>query len=39
MSPQKRLTVNDVDPDAYQAILAMERYARAGTLDHALAVL
>jgi AhpD family alkylhydroperoxidase len=39
MSHQKRLTVNDVDPDAYQAILAMERYARAGTLDHALAVL
>jgi AhpD family alkylhydroperoxidase len=39
MSHQKRLTVNDVDPDAYQAILAMERYARAGTPDHALAVL
>jgi AhpD family alkylhydroperoxidase len=39
MSPQKRLNVNDVDPDAYRAILAMERYARAGTQDHALAAL
>lgn len=39
MSHQTRLTVNDVDPDAYQAILAMERYARAGALDHALVVL
>jgi AhpD family alkylhydroperoxidase len=39
MSHQKRLSVNDVDPDAYRAILAMERYARAGTQDHALAAL
>ena len=39
MSQQKRLTVNEVDQDAYQAILAMERYVRAGTLDHALAAL
>lgn len=39
MSHQKRWSVNDVDPDAYRAILAMERYARAGTQDHALAAL
>jgi AhpD family alkylhydroperoxidase len=39
ISPQKRSTVNEVDPDAYQAILAMERYVRAGTLDHALVAL
>lgn len=39
MPHQKRLTVNEVDPDAYRAILAMERYARAGTLDHALTAL
>jgi AhpD family alkylhydroperoxidase len=39
MSHQKRLIVSDVDPGAYQAILAMERYARAGSLDHALTAL
>jgi AhpD family alkylhydroperoxidase len=39
MSHQKRLTVNDVDPGAYQSILAMERYVRAGTLDRALVAL
>ena len=39
MSQQQRLNVNDVDPGAYQAILAMERYVRAGTLDPALTAL
>jgi AhpD family alkylhydroperoxidase len=39
MSQQKRLIVNEIDPGAYQAILPMERYARAGTVDHALAAL
>jgi AhpD family alkylhydroperoxidase len=39
MSQQKRLTVKEVDPDAYQAVLAMERYARAGTMKHDLAAL
>jgi AhpD family alkylhydroperoxidase len=39
MSRQKRLTVDEVDPDAYRAISAMERYVRAGTMDHALAAL
>jgi AhpD family alkylhydroperoxidase len=39
MSHQKRLVVTDVDPGAYEAILAMERYVRAGTLDHALTAL
>lgn len=36
MSRHERLTVDAVDPDAYQAILVMERYVRAGTLDPAL---
>jgi AhpD family alkylhydroperoxidase len=39
MSHQKRLSVNEVDPSAYQAILAAERYVRAGALDHALLAL
>lgn len=39
MSYQKRLTVNEIDSGAYQAILSMERYVRAGTADHALAAL
>lgn len=39
MSHQQRLSVTAVDPEAYQAILALERYVRAGTLDHALLAL
>jgi AhpD family alkylhydroperoxidase len=39
MSHQTRLSVNEVDPQAYQAILAVERYARAGNLDHVLLAL
>jgi AhpD family alkylhydroperoxidase len=39
MSHHERLSVNEVDPDAYRAISAMERYVRAGTLDPAVAVL
>lgn len=36
---QKRLAINEVDAGAYQAIVGMERYVRAGTLDHALTAL
>ncbi|MCC7416787.1 MAG: carboxymuconolactone decarboxylase family protein [Acidobacteria bacterium] len=39
MPHKTRLTVSDVDSDAVQAVLAMERYARAGTLDPALTAL
>ena len=39
MAHQKRFTVKEVDPDAYQAILAMERYVRAGSRDHDLIAL
>ena len=37
MSHHERLSVDEVDPEAYRAILAMERYVHAGTLDPALA--
>jgi AhpD family alkylhydroperoxidase len=36
MSHQKRLTLKEVDPDAHQAISAIERYARAGSLEREL---
>ena len=39
MSHSERLKVDQVDPDAYRAILALERYVRAGKPDHALAAL
>ena len=39
MAYQKRLTVNEIDAEAYRAILPMERYIRTGTADHALAAL
>jgi AhpD family alkylhydroperoxidase len=39
MSHHERLTVDEVDPDAYRAILAMERYVRAGTVEPAVAAL
>jgi len=39
MSHQQRLTIKDVDRDAYQAILAIESYARAGTMNSDLAAL
>lgn len=39
MPHQTRLSVNEVDPEAYQAVLAVERYVRAGNLDHALLAL
>jgi AhpD family alkylhydroperoxidase len=36
MSHQKRLTLREIDPDAHQAISAIERYARAGSLEREL---
>jgi AhpD family alkylhydroperoxidase len=39
MTEQERLTVRTVDPHAYQAILAMERYVRAGPMAHDLIAL
>ena len=36
MSHQERISVGAVDPKAYQAILGLERYVRAGSLDDAL---
>src|SRR6185369_11693694 len=39
MSHQQRLTIKEVDHDAYQAILAMERYARSGSMNPDLAAL
>jgi AhpD family alkylhydroperoxidase len=32
----QRLSVNDIDPTAYQAVLAMERYVRTSGLDKRL---
>jgi AhpD family alkylhydroperoxidase len=32
----QRLSVNDIDPTAYQAVLAMERYVRSSDLDKPL---
>lgn len=39
MPHQTRLTLKEVDPDAYQAVLAMERYVRAGTMGDDLRAL
>lgn len=39
MPHQARLTLKEVDPDAYQAVLAMERYVRAGTMGDDLRAL
>jgi AhpD family alkylhydroperoxidase len=36
MSHQERISVGAVDPSAYQAVLGLERYVRAGTLDESL---
>jgi AhpD family alkylhydroperoxidase len=36
MSHQERISVGAVDPGAYQAVLGLERYVRAGTLDESL---
>ena len=33
MSDEQRLSVNDVDPKAYQAVLGLERYVRNSVLD------
>lgn len=36
---QQRLSINEVDPDASKAVLALEKYVRAGGLDDALLAL
>ena len=36
MQSAQRLSINDIDPGAYQAVLAVERYVRAGSLEPAL---
>ena len=36
MSHQERISVGTVDPSAYQAVLGLERYVRAGTLGASL---
>ena len=36
MQGAQRLSINDVDPGAYQAVLAMERYIRAGGFEPSL---
>ena len=33
---QQRLSIPAIDPDAYQAVLGLEKYVRAGGLDEAL---
>jgi AhpD family alkylhydroperoxidase len=33
---QQRLSIPDVDPDAYKAVLGLEKYVHAGGLDEAL---
>ena len=37
MSHQQRLSIKEIDRDAYEAVLAMERYARSATIDPDLA--
>jgi AhpD family alkylhydroperoxidase len=33
---QQRLSIPDIDPDAYKAVLGLEKYVHAGGLDEAL---
>jgi AhpD family alkylhydroperoxidase len=35
----QRLSIQDIDPDAYKAVLALEKYVHAGGLDEALLAL
>ncbi|WP_347352654.1 carboxymuconolactone decarboxylase family protein [Intrasporangium sp.] len=35
----QRLSIHDVDPDAYTAVLALEKYVHAGKLDERVALL
>lgn len=35
----QRLSINEVDPDAYKAVLALEKYVHAGGLDEGLLAL
>jgi len=35
----QRLSINDVDPDAYKAVLGLEKYVHAGGLDDGLLAL
>jgi AhpD family alkylhydroperoxidase len=36
MTHEQRLSIQDVDPGAYKAVLALEKYVHAGPLDEAL---
>ncbi len=35
----QRLSINDIDPDAYKAVLGLEKYVHAGGLDEGLLAL
>ncbi len=39
MAVTQRLSIPDVDPDAYQAVLGLEKYVHAGNLDERLLAL
>ncbi len=39
MSVTERMSINDVDPDAYQAVLGLEKYVHSGRLDPQLLAL
>lgn len=39
MTSHQRLSINDIDPDAYKAVLALERYVHAGSLEPTLLAL
>jgi AhpD family alkylhydroperoxidase len=39
MSVTQRMSINDVDPDAYKAVLALEKYVHSGNLDERLLAL
>jgi AhpD family alkylhydroperoxidase len=39
MSSEQRLSINDVDPAAYEAVLGLETYVRAGNLEPRLLAL
>lgn len=39
MSVTQRMSIHDVDPDAYSAVLALEKYVHAGHLDERLLAL
>lgn len=39
MSATQRLSIQDVDPDAYRAVLGLEKYVHSGNLDERLLAL